>query len=416
MTAEQWGRIKAIFEDLVERPPEEWPRRLDELVPHDPTLRGEVRRLLALHAQTSAFLDSIPSAAKALRAHTQSAPIFAPSDRAAGRFRIVRLIGAGGMGEVYEAWDETAKTSVALKTIRSGLASHSRIEARFRREVELARQVTHSNVCRVNDIFQHESAGHTVLLLSMELLDGETLAERIEKGGAAAPEEARGIVAQIAAALDAAHAVGVIHRDLKSSNVMLVRTPTTQLRVVVTDFGLAQPLARGATEGGGDRLHAGTPAYMSPEQGRGRPSTPASDIYSLGVLMYEMLTGRLPFPAAEPSRAGRRPPAPPSAIVNGLDPRWDDAIARCLEEDPQRRFASAGAVAAAVSPSPSDFGGRRRMLSLLAGLGGSALAGALLLRPLPGVGHPQRGPVPLWRFCRLPPFQPTAAWRLWRPV
>jgi serine/threonine-protein kinase len=281
------------------------------------------------------------------------AATFSPGDLLAGRFRIARFIAAGGMGEVYEAEDLELAARVALKTIRSGIAEEAGSIDRFKREVHLARQVTHANVCRIYDVFRHEGT----TFLTMELLHGETLADRLSRAGRLSTAEARPIVSQIAAGLAAAHKVGVIHRDFKSANVMLVPDPAEEggVRAVITDFGLARlaaapdagSLAATMTAG-----IAGTPAYMAPEQVEGGDVTSAADIYALGVVIYEMVTGERPYTGHTPlSIAVKRlkeAPVSPRAHVRDLDPAWERAILRCLERDPADRFASAADVARAL--------------------------------------------------------------------
>jgi tetratricopeptide (TPR) repeat protein/TolB-like protein len=313
------------------------------------------------------------------------AATFSPGDVLASRFRIVRFIAQGGMGEVYEAEDSELGGRVALKTIRSGIAEDSGSIDRFKREVQLARQVTHGNVCRIYDVFRH--AGIT--FLTMELLHGETLADRLARVDRLTTAQARPIVSQIAAGLTAAHRVGVVHRDFKSANVMLVPDAQEEagVRAVITDFGLAR-LARAdsgesitATMTG---AMAGTPAYMAPEQVEGGPITPATDIYALGVVLYEMVTGARPFSGDTPlSIAVKRlkeAPSSPRVRVRDLDPAWERAILRCLERDPADRFASATDVARAIA-GEKVAGGRvernRRRLAWTAVAVGLAVAAAL---------------------------------------
>src|SRR6185503_1503616 len=170
-----------------------------------------------------------------------AAPALTPEAELAGRYRIVRFIAAGGMGEVYEATDLALGTEVALKTIRADVASRPQVMERFRREILLARRVTHPNVCRIFDLgLHHPASGPDITFLTMELLRGATLRHRLRKGPLS-PEEALPLVEQMAAALAAAHEAGVIHRDFKAANVMLVpaRAAGSPDRGVVTDFGLA---------------------------------------------------------------------------------------------------------------------------------------------------------------------------------
>jgi serine/threonine protein kinase len=275
---------------------------------------------------------------------------FGPGELIAGRYRIVRLLGAGGSGEVYEVEDGALGGTVALKTLAPERAGDGVERERFRREIQAARKITHPNVCRIFDIGTQVAAGRERLFLTMELLAGETLADRLARGPRFTTATALPIAAQIAADLDAAHAAGVVHRDLKPGNVMLVDVPP---RIVLTDFGIAL-----SEEQAGIRLTRtgellGTPAYMAPEQGDPGPVGPATDVYALGLVLYEMLAGVSPFAAGASAletllRRRRDPPRPLRDVVPDVDPRWAAAIHRCLERDPVRRFARAGHVIAAL--------------------------------------------------------------------
>ncbi|HZI14173.1 MAG TPA: serine/threonine-protein kinase, partial [Myxococcus sp.] len=223
----------------------------------------------------------------------------ASGDMVAGRYRVLRFIAEGAMGEVYEVEDLTLRERVALKLIRPELASQPRALERFTRELLLARRVTHPGVCRVFDLGRHLGAGpdgaaREVVFLTMELLAGRTLREHLAQRGRLAPGEVLELARQLAAALDAAHAAQVIHRDFKSGNVMLVpgAGPRGGTRVVVTDFGLAR--GEVLQEDGSvsqESYFQGSPAYMSPEQVEGRPLSLASDLYSFGVVLFELVTG-----------------------------------------------------------------------------------------------------------------------------
>ena len=297
-------------------------------------------------------------------AHRFSAvnPRFAPHDILAGRYEIVRFIGRGAMGEVYEAKDNDLHVRVALKIILPQIASDERALLRFKREIQLARKVTHPNVCRIFDVAYHRepcSQPDTVpapltVFLTMELLEGETLLERLRRAGRMTIAEALPIVEQVAAGLEAEHRAGVIHRDFKTGNVMLVPAGSA-VRAVVTDFGLAR--ASTTSEGDWESLTVrdeivGTPEYMAPEQVKGEPTSPATDIYALGVVMYAMVTGKLPFVGgSRRAIAFKRlevTPASPRQYAKHLDPRWEQAILRCLERDPGDRFSSAGDVVQAL--------------------------------------------------------------------
>jgi serine/threonine protein kinase/tetratricopeptide (TPR) repeat protein len=275
---------------------------------------------------------------------------FAADEMLAGRFRIVRFVARGGMGEVYEAEDTELSERVALKTIRFDMAADDRSVERFKREIQLARKVTHPNVCRTFDVFRHVEkgpGGRTIetMFVSMELLAGETLTERIRRAGRMSEVEALPLVEQMAAGLDSAHRVGVVHRDFKSSNVILVPSEQSPngVRVVITDFGLAHGLVPSGMSLTGSHDMVGTPAYMAPEQLNDGAITPATDIYALGVVMFEMLTATLPFTADNPlSTALKRlsEPAPsPRVRVPNIDAKWESGILRSLEREPSERFA-----------------------------------------------------------------------------
>jgi eukaryotic-like serine/threonine-protein kinase len=289
---------------------------------------------------------------------------FAPGDVVAARYKIERLIGSGGTGEVYEALDTALGVSVALKALKPSVAGSAVQLERFRREIQTARKVTHPNVCRIFDIgIQNGSAGLNRFFLTMELLIGPSLADRLEQGDRYVPEEALPIAAQIADGLDAAHAAGVIHRDLKPANIMLLPPPTGRFaqRAVITDFGIA--LSEDQSEmrlTESDEL-VGTPEYMAPEQAEPGPATPATDIYAFGLILYEMLSKRQPFETSGTALATvllRRhsPPRPLREVAPDAPAAWEAAIHRCLEREPARRFASAGAAVAALQgdlpPSP----------------------------------------------------------------
>ncbi len=182
------------------------------------------------------------------------------------RFKILRFIARGGMGEVWEAWDSQLQERVALKTIRTDLVRHPEIVERFRREVRQARAISHPNICRIHELFSYETAsGDKGIFLCMEFLDGPTLSEYLRHDGPFEPDAAFKLVQQLVQGLDSAHSLGVVHRDLKSKNIMLVSAGPGKLRAVITDFGLALNVL---TPDGG--LHEvsgqGTPDYMAPEQ------------------------------------------------------------------------------------------------------------------------------------------------------
>ena len=266
------------------------------------------------------------------------------------------------MGEVYEADDQALGARVALKLLRTELAADAAAEERLKREIQLAREVTHRNVCRIFDLVHYrilDEAGfeRTTLGLTMELLRGETLAERLARDGPIATAAALPLARQMAAALHAAHLAGVVHRDFKSSNVMLVPTADGD-RVVVTDFGVALPAPErreGTKPLTGEDAVVGTAEYMAPEQARGEEITAASDIYAFGVVLFEMVTGQRPHTGATPMATlmerARVGPRSPRTLVGDIDPLWDRVITRCLAREPADRFASAAEVVAALTDS-----------------------------------------------------------------
>jgi serine/threonine-protein kinase len=262
---------------------------------------------------------------------------FAPGTLLDGRYRIIGLLGKGGMGEVYRADDLRLGQPVALKFLPDGLRDEPVRLAQFHNEVRTARQVSHPNVCRVYDIGEVDGVPY----ISMEYVDGENLAVSLRRIGRFPEDKAADIARQLCAGLAAAHHRGVIHRDLKPANVMLDGSG----RVRIMDFGLA-------AAGRVDDVRAGTPAYMAPEQLLGREVTQRSDIFALGLVVYELFTGRRAFTATSigdlVNQHESRSFAPPSEVVSAIDAAIDRVIQRCLDPDPDRRPASALAVAAAL--------------------------------------------------------------------
>lgn len=255
-----------------------------------------------------------------------------------GRYRIVALLGRGGMGEVYKAEDLKLDHEVALKFLPESVAQDDAALTRFRTEVRIARQVTHQNVCRVFDIGEFEGRH----FLTMEYIDGEDLSSLLRRIGRLPADKALEVSRQICAGLAAAHGAGVLHRDLKPANVMI----DGRGKARITDFGIAG-LEEDLKKGG---VIAGTPAYMSPEQITGKEITVQSDIYSLGLVLYELFTGKAAVQSDSINEFVRKhktvTPTNPSEILKEIDPLVEKTILRCLEKDPQQRPASALQVAA----------------------------------------------------------------------
>ena len=281
-----------------------------------------------------------------------------PGSMLAGRYRIIGLLGRGGMGEVYRADDVKLGQTVALKFLPLEMAADAVWRERFFAEVRITRQLSHPNICRVYDIADFDGRH----FLSMEFIDGEDLASLLKRIGHLSNEKARDIACQLAAGLAAAHERGVLHRDLKPANIMI----DGHGRVRITDFGLAVGVASEPVAG----EVAGTPAYMAPEQLAGKGASVRSDIYALGLVLYEVCCGK---PAFSPKTIAElrdqkehSAPRPPSDFRPGIDPVVERVILRCLERDPRMRPASvrqlaaslpggdplAAAIAAGETPSP----------------------------------------------------------------
>jgi len=287
-----------------------------------------------------------------------------PDDVLCERYRVVRMIGRGGMGEVYEAVDLGSGERVAVKTVLAKFLGSSKVIARFRREIDLSRRISHPNVLRIQDVFELPPNGEdpdapqmAAPCMVMEYLEGETLADRLEQGRLVRPDEARGLVIQMARALAAAHHAEVVHRDLKPDNVFLVDNGG-QTRVVLTDFGVARPNSAEEDSFTATDVIVGTPTYMAPEQLELEEALPASDIYTLGLVVYQMITGRFPFEADTAIQVVfmrvQQDPVPPRHHMPELDESWEDLIMRCLERDPKERIADAEEIVALLEGRNGD--------------------------------------------------------------
>jgi serine/threonine protein kinase/tetratricopeptide (TPR) repeat protein len=270
----------------------------------------------------------------AARSATSSSSI-EPGMILGGRYEIVQTLGQGGMGAVYKAKDHAVDRFVALKVIRSEVANHPEILQRFKQELILARQITHKNVIRIFDIGEADG----IKFISMDFVEGQDLKSLIREKGKFSPEEAKEIVVQVCRALNAAHSEGVIHRDLKPQNIML----DNQGRVIVMDFGIARSTeSPGLTQTGSI---IGTPEYMSPEQGNAQKLDVRTDLYSLGVVFYELLIGQTPHHAdtalAIMLKRTREAPRPPRDIDPEIPDSINRVVMKCLEIDPANRYQSA---------------------------------------------------------------------------
>jgi serine/threonine protein kinase len=350
--------VRALFRAAVELKPEARAKFVQDASPNE-KVRLDVERLLREHELAGNTISGQPNWEIKRKRTTLS-----EGEVLAGRFKIIRFIAAGGMGEVYEASDIELRERVAIKTIHPDILQRQDAVVRFKREVHLARQVTHPNVCRIHDLFRHIStqgdSQEEIVFVSMEFLHGKTLSTHLKANGRMRMQEALPLVKQMAAALSAAHDAGIVHHDFKPGNVVLVGHDNAHpaMRVVVTDFGLASRSVRSGadwnnTTVGSTREVFGTPAYMAPEQIQGRTGTIASDIYAFGLVIYEMVTGEYPFDGNTPiSIAMKRlsePPIPLRRFAPELSARWEAVILRCLERDPTKRFSRAQEISAALT-------------------------------------------------------------------
>lgn len=358
---ERWDKICALFSIARALPQDARARYLSVECRGDSELERELVALLALDAPPSGFLKDLQAGPLGGRTQHPAGRCCEPGVLLNGRFEILRFLGAGGMGDVYEAADTELADRVAIKVLRANGLPEEFLTSRFRREIKIARQITHPNVCRVFDFSRHETTdGASLHYYVMELLEGETLAARLATAKPDVPL-AFDLARQIAAGLTAAHQVGIVHRDLKPANVMLTGHGTG-LRAVITDFGLAAPLAPRQTIGslGSTGFVLGTPGYMAPEQLYGGPVTPATDIYAYGILLHELAAGEHPgSPAAQTAEIPRQ---------------WRAVIARCMEFDPKLRFANVNEAYQALSGARRHGVAPSRRTILALGAGAAAMS------------------------------------------
>lgn len=375
-----WERVKEVFGEALELAGAAQQTYLDDACRGDPELRAEVDRLLTEHNTTLNALET--------SSIWERPPAFEAGQILNSRFEIVRLIGRGGFGEVYEVVDQLLDKKLALKTLQREVLNDPDAKSRFKREIAVAQQISHPNVCRVFDVLVTERDGFEVISFTMELLEGETLAALLARQGPFDEEEGWPLVEQIVQGLAALHERGVVHRDLKPRNILVTQEADTSRRVVLTDFGCARPVQIGkqsrmwVTKPG---QTLGTPAYMAPEQFRGEELTAAADIYALGVVLHEMISGSLPRSRTSASReAGARSPGNGGADPIKVAGHWGGAISRCLDRDPNLRPHSARAVAAelaggAVAVDAAPPAAERRARSGWFSVGAAVALGALAL-------------------------------------
>lgn len=282
-----------------------------------------------------------PTIARQLAQRHLSEAILQPGDVIGGRYEILQLLGEGGMGAVYKALDREVERTVALKLIRPELAANPAILARFKQELLTAHQVTHKNVIRIYDIAEADG----VKFITMEFVEGYDLRRILTEEGKLPPERAIEIIRQVCYALDAAHSVGIIHRDLKPQNIM---QDSKIGRILVMDFGLARSIeSEGMTQTG---ALLGTIEYMSPEQSMGKPLDQRSDIFALGLIFYELLTGKMPYKADTAMASllirNQQRATPPAELDEAIPKALSDIVSKCLERELEHRYQNVGQILA----------------------------------------------------------------------
>ena len=350
MKPERWSKVESIFHKALEADESRRGSVIEESCAGDEELRREVESLLAHHSDSASFIEQ---PAFADRTNTSSvraatAPVAPRPDLkgvAVGHYRILEEIGFGGMGVVYKAEDTRLGRLVALKFLPEHMAADSVALERFRREARSASSLNHPNICTIHDIDVYEGREFIV----MEYLDGQTLATYIAGRRSVGTEFVAKLGMPIAEALGAAHSKGVIHRDIKPANIFVTQSGL----VKVLDFGVAKLVAE-ANQSDSSPLTetntiTGTLPYMSPEQLRGENLDTRSDIYALGVVLYEIATGQRLYSSSLHARLVdeilNRPASPPSSINGKLSARADDIILKCLAKDPEDRYQTAKEIA-----------------------------------------------------------------------
>ena len=329
-TAEDDQRVMAIVSMALRQPPVERESYLRVACANDAALYAETAEAVRWEEQMGSFM------LRPVLTTVHSRRPFEAGQVVSERFEIIREIGEGGMGVVYDAFDRKRNQRIAIKSAKPGF--HRLLTP----ELEGALKVRHPNVCLVNEIHTALTGHGEVDFLTMELLEGETLSARLAAQGKLAKKEALEIACQLCAGLAEAHRSGVLHRDFKSANVILCSS-ADGIRAVITDFGLACGVTQAGEAGG-------TPRYMAPELWRGEEASKASDIYALGVVLYEMVAGRPPFEHRAAQLRGQ--PMPPSTLSSDLEARWDRAVLECLRPAPAERPADALLVLATLKKKP----------------------------------------------------------------
>jgi tetratricopeptide (TPR) repeat protein len=388
MTPELWQRLKPLFHEALEKGSGDRAAFIDAACGEDQELKMHLGKLIEAEQQGTRTVDAPLANLNGMFGGWSAR--FQPGELILGRFRILHPIGKGGMGEVYEA-EDLQLGIVALKTLRHGIASSPDAFERFRQEVQLARRITSPQVCRIHELYLLPASGkhEATAFLTMEYLDGVTLFRKVQDKGPLPWKEALKIALEICEGLRIIHENGIIHRDLKSGNIMVCEQGGST-RVVLVDFGLARDFqsearasgVQGQREARNTLPHAivGTPEYMAPEQFEGDAVTPATDIYALGIILYELVTGLHPYAADTPVAAAirrARQPRPPSFLQPKIPKQCDRVVKQCLEYDPQNRFQSAKEVAKALRAGPSSFDSLKKDRPWVLWLASAVVAGMI---------------------------------------
>src|SRR5467141_3074242 len=333
MNAQRWEQVQVSFDQIVELDVPHRAAHLAMLASSDPELHRALESLLEADAAASVQLAPIDTAF--LPQFDRQPDPLGLTGRTISHFELREALGAGGMGVVYRADDTRLGRVVALKFLLPHYNLDASAKARFLREAHAAAALDHPNLCTIYEVGTSDEGR---LFLAMALYQGETLRARLTRDGSILVRESLEIARQIAEGLQAAHAAGIVHRDLKPGNVMLLRDGTVR----ILDFGLAKARDQSMSETG---ARFGTVSYMSPEQIRGETADGRADLWALGVVLYEMLTGRKPFTGAEEGAVAlailHDEPPPPSTYRGEISAALESLVLRLLRKDPDKRYVSA---------------------------------------------------------------------------
>ncbi|BDC48850.1 hypothetical protein F183_A11660 [Bryobacterales bacterium F-183] len=384
----KWAKIKDLYLRIGDLAPELREQHLREIEGLEPDVATAVRELIDVKTADAPDIGQSVWNAQMERAYS-----FAIGQTLLDRFEICEFLGAGGTGEVYKAYDRVQRINVAVKTLQHGILGSRAAASMLRNEINTARQIAHHNVCKLYDVHVDLAEGQSVPFFTMEWIDGRTLAEELRIQGPLPLPVVRTYTEQLLAGLEAAHQSGVVHRDLKSVNLMLTGNP---VRLVIMDFGLARRLDPATMRQKTETTEAfssggGTPAYMARELLTGGKATPASDLHAVGVILFEMLSCRRPFEGATPTEISskRLTQDAPSLLEYqpNADRTWAYAIEKCLEAEPAKRPQSVADLRGILHNGPPMLWNRRKVVlssvaALLAAGGASAYC----------VNHLRRGP------------------------